>query len=161
MPPPPERRWPHLLAGYAVFVTLVAGGSAPIYYLVESASRPLVIRLASALIVGVVVVHLVKAVRERLDAQAPSEFELALDPRRPEPSLDRRYVEIRNDLHYGAASGGYFERVLWPELVALVDRSPHQLARERLVRPRGRSFRRGPSLLALRRLIGAIEEATR
>jgi hypothetical protein len=161
MPPPRERRWRLVAAGYAVFVTLVAGGSAPVYYLEEPANRPLVIRLASALIVGVVVVHLVKAVRERLDAQAPSQFELALEPRRHDPSLDRHFVEIRNDLHYGVASGGYFERVLWPELVALVERSPHKLARERLVRPRGRSFRRGPSLTTLRRLIEAIEEATR
>ena len=159
MPPSRERRWPLVVAGYGILVTLVAGGSAPIYYLVESSNRPLVVRVAAALILGAVVIHLAKTVRARLDDQALSGFELALEPRRLEPSLDRRFVEIRKDLQFSASNRHYFERVLWPELVALADGAPYRPSREPLVKPSGRLFRRGPSLTTLRKLIAAIEEA--
>jgi hypothetical protein len=158
MSPPRERRWPLLVAGYAVFIALVAGGAAPVYFILEPAKRPLVVRLAAALVMGVAVIHLMKMVRARLDARPPSDFELALEPPRREVSLDPQFVQIRNDLQFGASRSGYFDRVLWPRLVALAERPPLGPAPARLVYPPGRFFRRGPSLITLRNLIAAIGE---
>jgi len=159
VPRPRERRWPLLVAGYAVFLALVAAGSAPVYFVVEAPNRPLVTRLAAGLIVAVVVVHLLKRLRARIDVQVPSAFERALDPDRPQPSHDPRFVQIREELRYSASSGVYFDRVLWPQLTALADQAPRRPSRERLVKPAGRFFRRGPSLTTLRDLMRTIEEA--
>lgn len=158
MSPPRERRWPLLVAGYALFIALVAGGAAPVYFILEPAKRPLVTRLAAALVMGVAVIRLVKTVRARLDAQPPSGFELGLEPARREVSLDPQFVQIRDDLRFGASRAGYFDRVLWPRLVALAEPSPLRPAPACLVQPPGRFFRRGPSLITLRNLITAIGE---
>jgi len=145
-------------AGYAVFIALVAGGAAPVYFILEPAKRPLAVRLAAALVMGVGVIRLVKTVRARLDARPPSNFELGLEPPRREVSLDPQFVQIRDDLQFGARRAGYFDRVLWPRLVALAERSPLRSAPAPLVRPPGRLFRRGPSLITLRNLIATIGE---
>ncbi|HEV8439558.1 MAG TPA: hypothetical protein VGT40_15830 [Methylomirabilota bacterium] len=161
MPLPPERRWPLVLAGYALFLILVGTASAPIYYLVEVPHRPLVVRLAAALILAVVAIHLSKKVRAGLEDQSPSAFELALEPGRPQPTLDQQFVRVRDDLHYSAQDGRYFDQVVWPELAAVADRSRRAIGREPLAKPPGRFFRRGPSVMALRNLIATIEEAGR
>jgi hypothetical protein len=158
MPPPRERRWPRLVTGYAVLLALVAGAAAPIYFLLEPGNRPLVIRLASALILFVALIHLLGMLRARLDAQGPSGFERALDPRRPQLTLDPRFVQIGDELREGARSRSYFEHVLWPEFIALASQAAHGPSRTSLVKPPGRFFRRGPALTTLRELIAVIEE---
>jgi hypothetical protein len=149
------------VAGYALFIALVAGGAAPVYFILEPAKRPLVARLAAALVMGVALIRLVKTVRARLDARPPSDFERALEPPRREVSLDPQFVQIRDDLQFGARRAGYFDRVLWPRLVAPAERSPLPSVRAPLVQPSGRFFRRGPSLTTLRNLIAAIGEETK
>ena len=67
------------------------------------------------------------------------------------PDLDERFLGLWDDVRYGARSRRYFDRVLWPRLLALAGRP--------LVRPRHRRGlgRRGPSLAALERVIADIE----
>ncbi|HXJ78146.1 MAG TPA: hypothetical protein VMS64_05630 [Candidatus Methylomirabilis sp.] len=158
MPLPRERRWPRLVAGYTVLLALVAGAATPIYFLLEPGNRPLVIRLGSALILLVVLIHLLGTLRARLDAQRPSGLERALVPQRQQQTLDPRFVQIRDELRESAWSRRYFDHVLWPELIALAGRAPHGPSRPSLVRPPGRFFRRGPALTTLRELIAVIEE---
>jgi hypothetical protein len=160
MPRRPERRWPGLAAGYAVFVALLAAATAPIAHLVEAAHRPLVIRLAGALLLAVIASHLAKHARARIEAQPASEFDQALRPSRPEPRLDARFIQLREHLSHSARDDRYFRRVLWPALVALAERPPHASLRRPLVRPAGRLFGRGPSLAALRQAISSMETRT-
>jgi hypothetical protein len=154
---PPERRWPRVAANYAVFLALLAVAVVPVHRAVEAANRPLVIRLAGALVLVVVLIHLATRLRARIEAQGPSDFEGALHPLPLAPTLDPRFAEIRDELRYSARSERYFDRVLWPQLIALADRVPRRPSPQVLVKPAGRFFRRGPALTTLRELIASIE----
>jgi hypothetical protein len=154
----PERRWPRVVAGYAVFLVLLATAVVPVYLGVEAQKRTLVIRLAGTLVLGVVLIHLATKVRTRIDDQGPSDFERALHPAPLAPTLDPRFVEIREELRYSTGSGRYFDRVLWPQLIAVSNQVPRRPSPSVLVKPAGRFFHRGPALTTLRKLIAAIEE---
>lgn len=158
MPRPPERRWPRVVAGYAVFLVLLAAAVAPVYFVVEAENRPLVIRLVGTLVLSVVLIHLATAVRTQIEDQGPSNFERVLHPVPLAPTLDPRFADIREELGYSARSGRYFDRVLWPQIIAVTNRLPRRPPPVALVKPAGRSFRRGPSLTTLRELIARIEE---
>jgi hypothetical protein len=154
----PERRWPAVAAGYAIFVILLAAATAPIYRAAQPGQRPLVARVSAALLLGVVAVHVIRTARARIDAQPPSEFGLALEPVASPPKLDARFVEWRDELRHGVKSFRDFDRVLWPRLVAVRERLAFAAEREPIPQPRGRSFRRGPPLTTVEDLITRMEE---
>jgi hypothetical protein len=154
----PERRWRGIAAGYAIFVIVLAAATTPIYRVVEPVQRPLVARVSAALLLGVVAIHLVSIARARIDAQPPSEFELALGPVALTPKLDARFVELREELRYSVRNFRYFDHVLWPRLVALRERLPVAADRPPIAQPQGRSFGRGPSLTAIEALVTRMEE---
>lgn len=154
----PERRWPGIVAGYAIFVILLAAATTPIYRAVEPVQRPLVARVSAALLLGVVAIHVTRAARARIHAQSPSQFELALEPAASTPKLDARFVELRDELRHGVKSFRDFDRVLWPRLAAVRERLPVAADRGSISPPQGRSFRRGPSLAAVEDLITRMEE---
>lgn len=159
MPPPPERRWPRLVAGYLAFLVAVALAARPLYFSAAPSTRPGVGRLVVAVVVGVVVLHLLRIARAAIDAQPPSAFDAALRP----PPIERRraplFVVLRDEVQHSVESQGYFEHVLWPRLEALAARRVGGPAEASLPKPAGRRLlRRGPSLAALRALIARIEE---
>jgi hypothetical protein len=158
--PPPERRWLRLLAGYLVFVGCLALIVTPLYLYVEFSHRPVVIRLAAAVVVGIALFHLRGIVRERIDAQPASAFELALRRAPMEPRLTPFFFKLWDEVRFSTTSQKYFERVLWPRVLALLARgSGGRPPAVPPVMPAGRRLlRRGPSLGTLRNLIGRIEE---
>lgn len=158
MPPPPEHRWPGIVAGYAILLTLVGLAATPVYFYAEPANQPAVVRLAVAVVVGVALIHLVKIVRATIEAQPASAFEQALAPRSPEPRLAQIFVTLRDEIRYSAASQGYFEHVLWPRIVALVARQPRGVQPSPVKPPGRRLLGRGPSLATLRALVARLEE---
>jgi hypothetical protein len=155
---PRDRRWATVAASYAVFLVLLSGVVVFVYLVVPAQNRSLVIRLAGTLVLAVVLIHLATKVRTRIEAQGPSDFERVLNAAPLAPPLGPRFAEIREELRYSARSGRYFDRVLWPYLVAVANRLPRRQFPAVLVKPAGRSFRRGPSLATLRELIAVIEE---
>jgi hypothetical protein len=156
MPPPPERRWPGIVVGYAVLLVLVGLAATPAYVYAEPATKPAVVRLAVAVVLGVALTHLVKIVRVAIEAQPPSAFEQALAPRAPEPRLAELFVTLRDEIRFSATSQGYFEHVLWPRMLALVARQPRAVDP---VKPSGRRLlRRGPSLATLSALVARLED---
>jgi hypothetical protein len=158
--PPPERRWPGLVAGYAVLLGLLAAAATPAYLYVEPSDRPTVVRVAVAAVVGVALLHLVRVARARVAAQPPSAFEQALVPSRAEVRLPPVFERLRDEIRHSVASQGYFERVLWPRLVGLAARRAGGPASGELRAPKGRRLLgRGPSLDTLRKLI--TESGTR
>jgi hypothetical protein len=159
MPPPLERRWPGIVAGYAVLAGLVFLAATPAYFCAEPAGRPLVVRLAVGVLLGVALLHVGRTVRERIRPEAPSPFERARRSRRPEPELAPLFLKLRDELGFSQASQGYFEHVLWPRLVAL---GAGRAGQPPPARPPGSAWRgllgRGPSLATFRAVVTRIEE---
>ncbi len=145
---PSERRWP-LVAGAIVFVGLVALATLPAYTFVEPRWRPLVVRMAAALVLGVLLLQVHKRVARCIQQDVASAFDAALATAVVEPRVDRRLVELEATVTSAVRSRRSFERVLWPRLTAL--------ATAPLTAPVSRRFGRGPSLEALRSVIDAIE----
>ena len=159
MPPPPERRWPAVLAGYVVLVGLVGLAGTPAYLYVEPAAKAAVVRLLAAVILGVGLIHLLRVVRAWIDEQPPSAFERALARPRAEPHLAPVFVRLRDEIRLSTQSQGYFAHVLWPRINALVVGRFGGPPETGPAKPPGRRLlRRGPSLATLRDLIAEIEE---
>jgi hypothetical protein len=149
-----ERRWPRITAAYAVFVIVLATVTAFTREAVAEDHQGTVIRLAVALLVAVVLIHLRSHFRGDPLWDPPSNFADALARRVPTPKVDPGFVKLRGEIANALASRAYFDKVLWPRL--------HTLAGGRLPPlPRLRLARRGPSRATLAELIGSIEEKAR
>jgi|SRR5581483_3882733 hypothetical protein len=159
MPPPRERRWPGIVAGYGVLAGLLLLAGTPAYYYADAPTKPLVVRLVVGALLAVALLHVGREVRDRLRPESASPFERARRPRRPGPELAPLFLKLRDQLTFSLASQGYFEHILWPRLLALAARRAGAAAPEIPRRPAWRRFlRRGPSLATLRTLITRIEE---
>lgn len=159
MPPPPERRWPGIVAGYAALAALLGLAGTPAYAYAQPATRPLVVRLAVGILLGVALLHVGREVRDRLRPAARSPFERARRLRRPAPELPPVFRKLRDEFTFSQASQGYFAHILWPRLLALAERRAAAPALDGPPRPAWRRLlRRGPSLAALRTVITRIEE---
>jgi hypothetical protein len=119
----------------------------PVYVYVEPPWRPLVVRLAAALVLGAGLLQLRAAVAARL-ARGPSALDDARDRPRVAPAIPLRFQELIEDLRASRRSRRHFERILWPRLTALASRP--------LTPPPARRGR-GPGLAGLRDVITDIE----
>jgi hypothetical protein len=142
----PERPLARIAVRCATLGGVVLLATVPVYVYVEPGWRPLVARLASALVLGATLLQLRRALVERLDASSP--LDEARARRRPEPAVPHRLLDLTRDLRAACRSRRYFDEVLWPRLAALTSRPP--------ARPPARPGR-GPSLATLRQVIGVIE----
>jgi hypothetical protein len=140
------------LAGLAVRGAILSGlvllATVPVYVYVEPAWRPLVARLASALVLGVVLLQLRRALIDRLEAAGESALDDARGRHRPEPGVPHHFLDLMSDVRTALRSRRYFDEVMWPRLTSF--------AAAALERPRLRRGR-GPSRAALRALLDAIE----
>jgi hypothetical protein len=143
----PDRHAAGIAARYAFLVGVLLLAAVPLYVYVESSWRPLIVRLASALVLGIALLELRSALAQRLEGH-----DSALDTARLRPTsapdVHQRFVALRGDVRAALRSRRHFEHGLWPQLVALATRP--------LVRPPLRRGR-GPSLSALREVIAALE----
>jgi hypothetical protein len=120
----------------------------PIYVYLEPPWRPLLARLAAALVLGAGLLQLRRAVADRLAQAGRSALDEARHRRRPDPGLPHHFQDMVHDVRFALRSRRYFEEALWPRLEAL--------ARGPLPRPRPR-LGRGPSLAGVREVIAALE----
>jgi hypothetical protein len=130
------------LGGGVLLVTV------PVYLWVEPSWRALVARVAAAVVVGVALVQLRRALAGRLHPGHASALDGARSARGREPGVPEQFLQVAKAVRAALRSRHYFEHALWPRLAALAS-SP-------LVRPPGRRGR-GPSLADLRKVIAAIE----
>jgi hypothetical protein len=121
----------------------------PVYVFVEPAWRGLVARLAVALVLGVTLLQLRRAVADRLAPGPASALDEARSRPGPEPAAPLHFQDLVHDVRTALRSRRHFDRVLWPRLVAL--------ASGPLARPAVRPGR-GPSLASLRQAIVDIEK---
>jgi len=141
-----------LLAPIAIRCAALGGvvflAALPVYVFVEPPWRTLVARLAVAFVLGVALLQLRGAVAARLAEGGASALEEARDRRGAPPAVPLRFQDLIGDVRAARRSRRHFERILWPQLTALVSRP--------LARPPAR-LGRGPSLASLRDVIGDIE----
>ena len=121
----------------------------PIYIFAEPPWRLLVARLAAAVVLGLALLQLRRAVADRLERGGTWALDDAHDHPRPLPDVPYRLLELVRDVRAALRSRRHFEKVLWPRLVALTRRP--------LVRPPSR-IGRGPGLAGLRDVIALIEK---
>jgi hypothetical protein len=147
------------LLGYLLFLGILVLAMTPIYLYADPSNRPAVVRLAGALFLAVVVIHLRRIVREGIYRQPSSAFELALHRATPEPRLDPFFLKLRDEVRFSNKSQAYFEHVLWARILRLVALRTGQRVAAVPAMPGGRRLiRRGPSLTTLRDLMARIEE---
>ena len=77
MYPPPKRRWPGLVAAYVLLTVLLALPGVPLYYYLDPAHKPLVIRVCTGVLLAFTLHRLVRSARERLERQPASDFAAA------------------------------------------------------------------------------------
>ena len=116
MPPPHERRWPRIAVGYTILLLVLAGITAFAFETAGAAYQPRVLRLAVALLLGVVLLHIRSYFRGDPLWDPPSAFENALVRERIVPKFDASLVKLRGELADSIKSRAYFDRVLWPRL---------------------------------------------
>jgi hypothetical protein len=149
-----------VLVGYVALATLVGLAALPITVSADPANRPFVIRLAAAVLLAVILLHIRGAAGRAVDMEPPSAFDRALRPARAEKiPIDRVFRELLDDVRFGPASHRYWTRVAWPRLCALAERLPGRPSLVEPVRSRIRQLLgRGPSFAQLRDLVSRLEE---
>jgi hypothetical protein len=131
-----------VLGGVVLLVTV------PVYLYVEPSWRPLVARLAAALVLGVALLQIRRALVEQVAAAGSSALDEARARGVAEPAVPHRFRDLTRDVRAALRSRRYFDEVLWPRLLAFTSQPPP--------RPPARRGR-GPGLAALRAVISAIE----
>lgn len=155
MPRYRERRWPGIMAGYAVLFAVVAAATAFVYDSAAPGNRAVVIRLAVVFVVAVLLIHLRNYFRGDPRWDPPSAFDDALMHQPIAPKLDPGFVKLREDVANSVTSRSFFAKVLWLRLCALARARGQQ---GELPFPAGRSWLgRGPSRRTIAALIDRIE----
>jgi hypothetical protein len=144
-----DGRLAQVAARCAVLAAVVLLATVPVYVYVEPSWRPLVARLATALVLGIALLQLRRALAEHLEDSGEPALDAARDRRGAAPSVPHHFLDLASDVRTALRSRRYFERTLWPRLETLASRP--------LVRPPVRRGR-GPSLAGLRAVITAIEK---
>jgi hypothetical protein len=145
-----------LLASGVVLGALLFVGLLLIELLVDAPSRSTARRLAAATVLAIAAYRLRALVHLGVARQPRSSFDLA-GARGAGPGPERsRLQQLYDELRLGARDRWYFDTVLWPRLCALAEARTGEPAHW-LPKPPTRSFGRGPSPDALRRLVAAIE----
>jgi hypothetical protein len=141
------------LLGIAVRGSVLAGvvflAAVPVYVYVEPSWRTLIVRLAAALVLGVTLLQLRRALVDHLARGGASALDQARTRRGPAPIVPHHFVDLMGAVRAGVRSRRHFEEGLWPRLQALTARP--------LLRPRLRRGR-GPSLASLRAVLDDLEQ---
>ncbi|MGH7389286.1 MAG: hypothetical protein ACREM3_07480 [Candidatus Rokuibacteriota bacterium] len=144
-----ERVLADIVARYLALGGVVLLAAVPVYVFAEPPWRPLVARVAAALVLGVALLELRRALAGRLARGEPSALDEARGRPAPTPAVPLRFLDLVNDVRAALRNRRYFEEVFWPRLAALAGRP--------LVRPPLRAGR-GPSLASLRDVVAVIEK---
>jgi hypothetical protein len=151
-----ERRWPRIVAGYAVLLLVIGALTAFLFDTASPGNRPAVIRVAAAFVVAVILIHLRSYFRGDPRWEPGSEFADASAREPPAAKLDPGFEKVRNEVANGLGSSRYFDEILGPRLTTLARArgTPDGLP---LPSQHG-SWGRGPSARTLSALLARIED---
>jgi hypothetical protein len=155
MPRHREQRWLRIVAAYIVLLLVIGGIATAIYVSIADVYQVLVIRLATALVLAIALIHIHGSLRRVVENEPPSEFDHALHPMRPPPRIDPLLLKLREELSSSVADRRDFESALWPRLVALAERCRSTGGLEKP--PTGWLPRRGPSLERIAMILACLE----
>jgi hypothetical protein len=141
---------PRRLAARGLLAALLVLAAVPAYLVLDPSWRWPAVRLSCAVIVLFGSTRVIRAVRERIVHDPPSPLDAPPLPTMA-PTLDARFLRLRDELIGGAQRRRYFDVILWPRLQALAGADLPPLAERR------RFGGRGPSLATIARLIADIE----
>lgn len=144
-----DRHPARIAVGYAGLVGVALFVAVPVYIFVEPPSRSLVVRLATAVVLGTALLELRAALVHRLAVGGGSALDDARGRSGAEPDVPPRFPALIGDVRAAVRSRRYFEKVFWPRLLTLTRHPPP--------RPPVRRGGRGPSLASLHEAIVAIE----
>ena len=148
-----------IAAGYAALVGIVTLAALPVSYSLAPSSRATLLHVAAGVVLAVALAQVARAARRRVEEQPPSGFDRALVRLEPEPSLPREFRELFDEVRFGRARDGYFQRILWPRLLSLAASRPDAPA---LIQPQRSRLRcwlgLGPTLSAIRGVIARVED---
>jgi hypothetical protein len=154
----PEGHWLRPFVSRAVLGAVSMLVVVPVAIAFEPSRRMILIRLVAALIIGLMLIDLVRAVAGRVRTQPASSFDAALTAPIVQIALDPHFADARDEIRAAAASEIYFTRVLWPRLCELADRLPHRPVLERPAISRSRRLlRRGPTVADIRGVIARLK----
>ena len=153
MSPTYERQWWETFARCVAWTLVVGAVAYPINLTVPNEHQGFVIRVAAAAILGAVLMQIQKHLRKDLDDQAPSRFDMAREIRQRPVKIDPYFIELETELRHSLENRQYFDRVLWPRLLAIGERQGVILKRPRLRWP----TTRGPRLGDISELISNLE----
>ena len=157
--PPPRTRAARAAMSYGGLLVVVLVVVTPLSAALSPEQRPVALRLAAAVVLGVILVDAIRLLHERLEAQPPSRLDALRGAAEPPSDVDRHLRNLRDEMRAAAASDRYFHRVFWPRLHELAQRLPDPPALA--VPPRSiarRLLRLGPAPAALRALVGRLAE---
>ena len=147
----PERRWPGIVAGYTVLLTVLGAVTSLAYDVAAPAYRPQVIRLSVVIAIGVALIHLVN--RWRANWEGQSRFDAALTRQRIAPKVDVAFLRARDAVGRSLRSHSSFEHV-----VSILSEAP--VNADEVHRPAYRRWLRlGPSRQVVAALIAKAENA--
>jgi hypothetical protein len=154
MSPSAERITWRTLVGLLALAMMVAAVAAPIAVWVDAGSRPLVIRLATAVFCLMVVYRLVCAIREEAGIDQVSPAEIATRPQQESLLIDPLLVRLTGELRDGVLQRT-IKSALWQRLQRLAERRAVTLPSELAPRP-GRQL----TMTDTERAISCLEDAT-
>ena len=147
----PERRWPGIVVGYTVLLTVLAAVTSLAYDVAAPAYRPQVIRLAVVVALGVAVIHILN--RWRGSRELQSRFDAALTRQGITPKVDIAFLRARDAVARSVRSQSGFQH-------NLSTLSGARLGAAEIPRPAYRRWLRlGPSRHAIEALISEAENS--
>jgi len=148
--------------GYAALVGGVALAALPLVTVADPGNRPIILRLAAAVVLAVALAHVRSAFRRSVGAEPAPASRTVATAERDEPIIARHFQEVADDLRFGRSSGSFWSRVLRPRLAALSGRLPGPAISLDVPVPRWRRMLGlGPSAAALRDLVAQLEAQER
>ena len=143
------------LRGVAIRCSVLAGLvlllAVPAYVYVESPWRPVVARVAAAVVGGVALIELRRVLVGRLGLGDASALDEERDRHAAPREVPLRLLDLMGDVRLALRSRRHFEDVFWPRLAALAQRP---------LTPPPLRVGRGPSLASLDAVTAAIEKSS-
>jgi len=155
MRPPAEEASRRSVAPRFLAVAIVATGLAFAFFPAEQ--RPTILRITLAFALVIAFAHVVGRLIDALREDANSGFARALERPAVPVRLDTALTQLGDEVRYSRTSQRYFDKILWPRLLALAGR--RGLRTEELAPPMTSDplKMRGPSLKSMSDLVDRLE----
>ena len=149
-----ERTWLKSVVGYAVFIAGVAAAATVAYDAVSEGTRETVLRIASALAAGAILLHQRARWRESLGEPGPNRI-IVPDEK---PAISQFFSNLQYDVRASMRSRRSFEAYLHPRLQELAENTDVKIDS---LAPRPRAWsKRGPTLVELTKIVERLERET-